>query len=382
MQHASDVSSFLARFGIGESPPCESSSQSSGLFVDTAHRIARRFRSSSKNPTLPIPKLTVTQDRSAMPPTAWFICPDFNSPSGGIRKIYRCVDILTGAGLQAAIMHTRPGFRCDWFEHATPIVSSTRAAVKRDDVIVVPEIYGGNIRKLPPNVRQVIFNQNVYITLNTLAEGMTNAAPYLNNPELASILVVSQDNVDVIRYIFPDAPVHRLRLGIDLSIYHPPTSPKQRRIAYMPRKRPRDAALVLELLRQRGILEDWDVVAIEGRSEAEAAELLRSAKIFLSFSSMEGFGLPPLEALACGCCVVGYHGFGGREYFQPPFATAVEEGNIVAFVRAVEAAVRRVDSGHQVNDSFAASASRFVFERYSLEAERQDVLDVFVPLLR
>jgi glycosyltransferase involved in cell wall biosynthesis len=279
-------------------------------------------------------------------------------------------------------MHTRPGFSCDWFEHATPIVSRRDAAVKRDDIIVVPEIYGGNIRKLPPGIRQVIFNQNAYITLNMLAASPINATPYSNNSELAWILVVSQDNADLIQYTFPDAPVRRLRLGIDPAVYYPPISQKKRRIAYMPRKRPRDAKLVLELLRQRGLLVGWDVVPIDGRSEADTAEVLRSAKIFLSFSSMEGFGLPPLEALACGCFVVGYHGFGGREYFHPPFATAVEDGDILAFARAVEAAIHRIDGEPFADNSFATSASRFVFERYSLEAERRDVLDVFVPLLQ
>jgi len=45
------------------------------------------------------------------------------------------------------------------------------------------------------------------------------------------------------------------------------------------------------------------------------ADILRSSRVFLSFSQREGFGLPPLEALACGCAVVGYHGFGGRALF-------------------------------------------------------------------
>jgi hypothetical protein len=75
--------------------------------------------------------------------------------------------------------------------------------------------------------------------------------------------------------------------------YPPPQGPKQRRIAYMPRKRPDDAASVLALLKLRGALDGWDVVAIEGRSEVETADLLRTAKLFLSLSSQEGFGLSP-----------------------------------------------------------------------------------------
>ena len=54
---------------------------------------------------------------------------------------------------------------------------------------------------------------------------------------------------------------------------------------------------MLRLLELHGALDGWEVVAIEGRSETQAADLLRSSRIFLSFSELEGFGLPPCEAL-------------------------------------------------------------------------------------
>ncbi len=315
-------------------------------------------------------------------PTAWFVCPHYKSPSGGVRKLYHCVDTLNDAGLDAAIVHARPGFRCSWFENTTRVISASELTLGPRDIFVVPEVYGRSICNLPPNVRQVIFNQNAYLTLSSLQNGLAYAAPYTNNPDLALVLVVSQDNADVIRRTFPATPVRRLRLGINPSLYHPPQGPKQRRIVYMPRKRPDDSAAVLAQLRLRGALNGWNIVAIDGRSEAETAELLRTAKVFLSFSFREGFGLPPLEALACGCIVVGYHGSGGREYFHPPFATAVEDGDISDFVSAVEATIYNIDNDPLSADSLAAAAARFALERYPLEVEKQDMLDIFGPLLR
>lgn len=353
-----------------------------GLSLGVARRIAKPLGFSRKPIRIGVPKLTVDRNLEPRSPIAWFICPDWESPSGGIRKLYHCVDILNEDGLNAAILHVRPGFRCSWFENTTRVASAADVALAAQDILVIPEIYGRTVHNLPSGIRQVIFNQNAYNTLTSLLDDPANATPYTENPDLALVLVVSQDNAEVIKQMFPRVPVRRLHLGIDPALYHPPQRPKQRRIAYMPRKRRDDAANVLALLRLRNILDGWDVVAIEGRSEAETAELLQTAKLFLSFSSREGFGLPPLEALACGCLVVGYHGFGGREFFHPPFATAAEEGDIAGFARAVEATLCKLDNEPRCADAIMAAAASFVSDAYPLETERQDILDAFGPLLR
>jgi glycosyltransferase involved in cell wall biosynthesis len=346
-----------------------------------ARRIAQRIGIRARRDPPAVPKLTVSRNSAPALPTAWFICPDHQPPSGGIRKLYRCVDILNDAGLSAAILHAKPGFRCSWFENTTRVVSAAEVTLGPRDILVVPEIYGQAIGDLPRNIRQVIFNQNAYNTLTSLTNGSEASTPYTDNPDLALVLVVSRDNAEVIKHIFPGTPVARLHLGIDPLLYHPPRGPKQRRIAYMPRKRPDDAASVLALLKRRGALDGWDVVAIEGRSEVETAGLLRTAKLFLSFSSREGFGLPPLEALACGCLVVGYHGFGGREYFHPPFAIAVEDGDIAGFAQSVEATIHKMNNDVQSMDAIMAAAANFVSGAYPLETEKQDLLGVFDPLL-
>lgn len=181
--------------------------------------------------------------------------------------------------------------------------------------------------------------------------------------------------------LFRKLPFGALR-RIDSGLYHSPQTSKQRRLVYMPRNRREDAAALLAQLKLRGVLNGWDIVAIDGRSEAETAELLRTARLFLRFSFREGFGLPPLEALASGCMVVGNHGFGGREYFQPPFAIAVKAATsplLCARWRRPSTVSRLI---HIRADSIGAAASRFVSERYALEAEKQDLINIFRPLLQ
>lgn len=53
------------------------------------------------------------------------------------------------------------------------------------------------------------------------------------------------------------------------------------------------------------------------RTHTEFIGSLSRFKFCLAFSPIEGFGLMPLEAMACGVVVVGLNGVGGREYMQP-----------------------------------------------------------------
>jgi hypothetical protein len=346
-----------------------------------AARVARRAVVARWRRKYEVPRLRVDMT-STKAPAVWMICPDWDKPTGGIRKQYRAVDALNAAGVPAAIVHKRAGFACSWFAHATRIVAAGDVVVGPRDVIAVPEVYGPAIRDLPFGVRQVIFNQNAYVTLDSLtADGAAAAAPYLENPDLAAVVVVSDDSAEVLAHALPGAPIRRIRLGIDPAIHHPRSQRPGRRIAYMPRRRADEASQVLRLLELRGVLDDWEIVAIDGCSEAEAADLLRSSRIFLSFSEREGFGLPPCEALACGCMVVGFDGFAGREFFRAPFAESVQDGDVVAFARAAERLVRRFDDDPAAMAAAAEVGARFVLDRYAPEAERRDVIDVFAPLL-
>jgi hypothetical protein len=354
-----------------------------------ARRIAQRAGISRRRPTTPIalrspvPRLRVARGQATATPTVWMVCPLSDEPSGGVRKQYRAVDVLNEAGVPAAIVHDRAGFACTWFDHETRIVAAADVVVGERDVIAVPELYGPAILDLPPGVRQVIFNQNAYLTLDSLAAGgAAAAAPYVDNPALEAVVVVSEDSARALRYVFPRLPIRRLHYGLDPALHHPPADPPGRRLAYMPRRRADEAAQVLRLLELRGVLQDWEVVAIEGQSEREAADLLRSSRIFLSFSESEGFGLPPCEALACGCLVVGFDGFAGREFFRPPFAVQVEDGDVVGYARAVEDLVRLVDEDPPAIEAASEAGSRFVAERYTQDAERRDLVDVFAPLVQ
>ena len=313
----------------------------------------------------------------------WNVAPDWNRPSGGMRKQYRSVDVLNAAGISAAIVHHSRGFRCDWFKNETRVVAAGDVTVSPSDVIIVPEIYAASIRALPPGIRQVILNQNAYLMLDSLISGGANAASaYLDNPDLMAVATVSDQNAELMRYAFRDLSVYRIRWSLDPAIYFPPQDSPGRRIAFMPRRRPQEAAQVLTLLRLRGALEGWEVVEIENRKEAEVAELMRSCRLFLSFSEREGLGLPPLEAIACGCLVVGFTGYAGAEYFRLPFATAIEDGDVGAFASEVERLLAWTEKDDSAARQAALDGSRYVLQTYSPDVERRDLVSLFEGLLQ
>ena len=312
------------------------------------------------------------------PATVYYLCPHTNRPTGGVRVIYRHVDILNAAGIPAAVVHARDGFSCTWFEHKTRVTGASSVAMSHQDVLVVPEWYGPGLGHLPAGPRMIIFNQNAYQTFDGLTDTAAPGAPYRSLPGLEAVLVVSHDNAEYLHFTFPEIKVALVRNAIDPVVFYPPEQPAGRRLGLMPRKRAEDARQVLRMLAAHGSLADWDVVVIENRSESETAELMRSCSVFLSFSEREGFGLPAAEAMACGCYVVGFDGLAGREYFHPDFCSPVQDGDVLSFARAA-ATVLACDPATLAGRAQGATA--YVREHYSPEGQREDLLTFFKPLL-
>ena len=90
------------------------------------------------------------------------------------------------------MLHEKPGFRCTWFANQTPVVAMAEAAIGRDDILVVPEIYMGNLAGIAPGVPKVIFNQNAYLTFRGWPmEGFAGAHPYQHPDVIATVAVYS-----------------------------------------------------------------------------------------------------------------------------------------------------------------------------------------------
>jgi len=319
-----------------------------------------------------VPQIRVHPGTGA--PTVYYLVPDVDTPHGGVRVAYRHVDLLNDLGVRAAVLHAAPGFRATWFPNATRVVDHGSLRFCADDLLVVPEVYGPSMHTIDPEARVLVFNQGAYLTFDALdLEDTRPGSPYGEIGRLEGIMTVSRDSAHLLSLSFPDVPIHIARPVVDGGLFHPGPPPDRRAFAFTVTRRGPERNQVLHMLRALGV--DWDPVPLTGMSELQMAETLRETPLFVSFSDRDGFGLPPAEAMASGCYVVGYPGGGGEEFFDPGYCSPVRStAELVTELQRV--------MGLPLPELAAVGrrASAAVLQRYDEDGLRDDLVRIFAPL--
>jgi hypothetical protein len=310
-----------------------------------------------------------------------YVCPDDNRPIGGIRVIYRHVDLLRRNGYTAFVLHRQPGFRATWFEHDTPVMYTPNLLIDRArDTVVYPEVRANEILTQYPGTRKVIFNQGFFLTF---PDEPFNPG-YLESPyrhaDLAGILVNSRAAAEFLTYAFSKVPIHHLRLSIDPALYHY-TVQKTDQIAFMPRRNSHDLLQILNILKHHGALQGVRLAPIDNLSQADAAQTLRDSLFFLTVGIQEGFGLPAAEAMACGCAVIGYHGYGGQEFMLPEISFPITPGDVHAAAHTLEHALYQTWTDRTKIDILRQNAAAFIARTYSPALEEQELLAAWQKIL-
>src|SRR6476661_3980708 len=121
-------------------------------------------------------------------PTIYVFAPDLSHPLGGMKMLYRHVDILNANGFQSYIVQSSRDFKIDWFGYS-PSVLHGRVDMNDNDIAVFSEIGGLKIGEWAAGRRKVIFNQNAYYTfVRYPLEGKVKS-PYMHPEVVASIVV-------------------------------------------------------------------------------------------------------------------------------------------------------------------------------------------------
>lgn len=295
-----------------------------------------------------------------------YYCPEADCPKGGIKVIYAHCRLLNRMGVASYMLHERKGGGCRWISGEAPAI--TAEELHPADHLIIPEVNAAEVAgKLAPlGLKYSIFVQNGHYLRERdgkLRDEDIDRA-YLG-AEL--VLSISDSTSALIALHYPQVAQRIVRMvcSVDPALFRAAPD-KSELITYMPRKNAEHAAAVVYALGKR-LPPSWRVQAIERLPEAQVAQLLGRSRIFLSFSDLEGLGLPPIEAALCGNYVLGYHGGGGLEYWQPPNFEAVEVGQVVEFVDKVLARVAAIEA--QPSTEALAPGIACLRQQYSEDGE-------------
>jgi glycosyltransferase involved in cell wall biosynthesis len=231
-------------------------------------------------------------------------------PVGGVKVIYQHCLALRNAGYKSEIIQM--GDYVDvffGFELKTIRIEELGYQLNAHDVVIATEFrpYNG---LLFAKAKKVLFAQNwAGFTLFLAAKDRANGFSGLGYQH-----VVTCSDVIFDKLAENDKSIATIITnGIDLNIFKPAQEIRKRnRVLAFNRKNPEDVGNIKKLLEDSD--HEFELVIVDSLTERELVLEYQKADIFIATGYPEGFGLPALEAMACGCVVVGFSGGGGLEY--------------------------------------------------------------------
>ena len=138
----------------------------------------------------------------------------------------------------------------------------------------------------------------------------------------------------------------------------------------MPRKLPVHSDNLIFFLKNN-LPKSWRIKALHNLGEKDVYNNLLKSKIFLSFSNMEGLGMPPIEAAIAGNKVIGYTGRGGTEYWKKPIFTEIPHGNISKFINEILNNINKKNLAKKLY-----SSRKKIIKKYSSQQEQKHLLNM------
>ncbi len=264
-------------------------------------------------------------------------------PTGGVKIIYQHCDILNAAGIEAYPVHLGT-FTVDWIDHkCRPLTEKeARDLAGPDDVLVVPE-------RLPAaGAAFACRNRIAFVQNGGLVDKNLGGWRY-EDFGFTGLLCCSAWLGDFMANR-SDLPRHVAVNGIPLDRFRPAPERRRPKSVLMLKRKPtwqygRQAVARLAPDLRSAI----EVAELENRqTEREMVAAYQAADIFVATGFPEGFALPPLEAMACGCAVIGFTGGGGSEFMSDGETALIAPDGDAA---GLAAALDRVLSDHQLREA-------------------------------
>jgi hypothetical protein len=280
--------------------------------------------------------------------------------TGGIKMIFRHVETLRAAGGNAFVA-TADGCAPTWFDTTAPMLPLADLAAS-DDVLVFPENHQALLEEFAarPN-RKVVFCQSY----SQVFRGLGGRLDYTSYG-VRHLLCPGRQVLAFCQRRLPGQDIHFVPNYVDRQMFQP-QAVKRMQIAFPPRKRPQEAAFIQDLFRaENPTFRAVPWVALTNLSERALARTLGESALYLSLPRFEAFPLSPLEALASGCIVAGFTGFGGRDYTTAANGFWAAEDDCLDGATQLALAARLVVAGGNVYRAFR-EAAHYTVAAYSRE---------------
>jgi glycosyltransferase involved in cell wall biosynthesis len=217
---------------------------------------------------------------------------------GSIKVAHQFVDLLQAEGVAACIA-TPDGKASGWFRSQAPVVARDWALDHLGD--------GDAIMFSLPHDHAELRRSGLPLFFH--CQGTDPLIDPVLRDENVAVLTCWQQAYDYVLAAGGRAPTD---VGISIApAFHHRGELKDPHVAtHMPRRGREIAEQLAEAC------PDLHLVPIDGSDEAEVAQMMRRAGVYLATAEGEWFGLPALEAMAAGCVVFSVPVLGGMEFLE------------------------------------------------------------------
>jgi len=288
----------------------------------------------------------------------FYLSPTSNTPIGGIRVFYLHAEVLTKNKIPAFVVHSSDWFKCNWFNSNAYTVSffkMLRYFSKKQDLLVIPEIWIKDVKLFTDIKNIIIFVQNYGFLDIKSAIKYKKKVKFITCGQFITNKLKDDLNIDS-KIIY--TPVGKMFMPNKMIR-------NKKRIMYLARKHINDALYIKNKIFNE--FPEYEFIGVKKIPKREdLVKEYQKSNIFLALSYPEGFPFPPIEAMACGCLVVGYTGGGGNEFMvDNETAFVAKDGNADELYKKLKKAITLSDNeSEKIRQNAVKKAKEYDYEKF------------------
>ncbi|TXE09272.1 glycosyltransferase [Gelidibacter salicanalis] len=250
----------------------------------------------------------------------YYYVPDNIKPSWGIGVIYHHVKALNESGQSAFVLHQKQGFILPWLELKVPTKyrdAISNYEISSSDSLVVPEVMAHESFVLQCKARKILFIQATGWIFEALPLHVTHKKLGFSSAMviMPHMLPIVEKFIGLPSFLVPP-------MVADYFFNKPIPLHRKKTIVMYPKFNQIDFSIVNGLLRRKlgnnkikkALGVDWRIQLLEGLSHQEVSATFDQATFFISLNTFEALNTSVVEAMARGCIVFCYEGFGPKDF--------------------------------------------------------------------